>query len=297
MTDKKTIEEYIRALEHITGFLQSLLDEENKQPKAPKHEREKLSELTELRILAKSDQWPEAVPEELLCGEDDEHKNARAAGIIHDFVKENIKDKSFLDFGCGDGNVAWYAANLADTNTTVGYDLIEQNWERFLPKYNLSFTTDWGKVHDMGPYDIVVVNDVLDHADNPKEVMEKIASVKTPGTGKVFMRCHPWASRHGTHVYKQLNKAFLHLVFNEQEMATLGLTEMKTNKLLNPQNTYRRLIKEAGLSILQENITTQPVEMFFSHHPAILRRIREKWRNVKFPRETMEIQFVEYVLV
>lgn len=297
MADQRTIKEYIRALEHTIGFLRTLLEEEKTLPSAPTEERTLISELTELRMLAKSDSWPLAVPEDMICGEDEDHKNARAAGIIHDFMRIDLSGKKLLDFGCGEGHVPYIAASLIGTKLALGYDLINQNWDRFSKTPALVYTTQWQQVKDAGPYDVILLNDVLDHSDNPKDILEKLREVKMAETGKVFVRCHPWSSRHGTHAYKQLNRAYLHLVFTEDEMATLGVTEMKATKLLDPVTTYHRLIKEAGFTILKEDIITHPVELFFTHKPAILRRIREKWNNGEFPRAAMEVQFVDYVLV
>ena len=91
--NQKSIKEYIRALDHIGSFLKTLLEEENKIVPFQKGERDKLSEITELRMLAKSDVWPEAVPPELICSDIEEEKMSRAAGIIQDFIAVNLKEK------------------------------------------------------------------------------------------------------------------------------------------------------------------------------------------------------------
>jgi len=62
-------------------------------------------------------------------------------------------------------------------------------------------------------YDFILINDVLDHAADPLDMLEQVNKIRNPET-KIVVRCHPWTSRHGTHVYKQMNKAFLHLIFN-----------------------------------------------------------------------------------
>lgn len=303
--DQKTIKEYIRALEHITGFMRTLLEEELKAPPAPTSERDKISEITDLRLLAKSDQWPQAVPDDLICGEDEDNKLNRAAGIVHEFIRTDLTDKKFLDFGCGEGHVPFVAANLVGVKLAVGYDSTAQDWDHFGPVNNLELTTNFASVKNSGPYDVILVNDVLDHCKNPKTLLEQIRDVKSP-TARIYMRCHPWTSRHGSHLYKQLNKAYLHLVFTEDELYSIGLKETQTNKLLDPMTTYRSLIKDVGFTITQEEVITHPVELFFTHKPTVLRRIKEKWSKsenknlatgVEFPREIMEIQFVDFVLV
>ena len=69
--------------------------------------------------LLKSDEWPEAVPEFLICEDTEEDKSDRAEGIL-DFMGLDLDGKKFLDFGCGEGHVAMKAAESA--KVSVGYD-------------------------------------------------------------------------------------------------------------------------------------------------------------------------------
>lgn len=305
--DEKNIKEYIRALEHITAFLRNLLEEEKNMPVAG----DSLKELTELRMLSKSESWPPAVPAELLCEETDGAKMARGSGILQEFVKAPIDGKKFLDFGCGEGHVPFIAASLYGSEFSTGYDVVRNlEWDKFQEKNrdlkNFLLTNNWDEVVANAPYDVIVVNDVLDHSGDPVKALQQIRSVKKDKTGKVFVRCHPWTSRHGTHLYRQLNKAYLHLVFSKEELYSMGLKETATQPVLDPLGLYRLLLKDAGFTVLSEETVTQPVEMFFTHNPLILRRLKEKWATssdpeladgTKFPRETLEIQFVDYVLI
>jgi len=188
---------------------------------------------------------------------------------------------------------------------SVGYDIKKQNWDK-LKSERLTLTNSWSLVESLGPFDVILVNDVLDHTKDPKEELSKIQSVKKPQTGKVVLRLHPWSSRHGTHIYKQLNKAYLHLVFTEEELISMGLEETRTLRILDPINAYKKMIKEAGFSIIKENVTTHPIEMFFTHTPEVLRRIKSKWKNseipelasgVLFPRDVLEVQFIDFTLI
>lgn len=303
--EQKTIKEYIRALEHMTKFMQSLLEEELKTPLMPENDREKLSEITTLRILAKSEKWPLAVPEELICNDDEDQKLSRATDIINDYIKINISNKKILDFGCGEGHIPYIAANLFDVEKAVGYDpfphLYETTWNKFENTPNLKFSANFKEIKENGPYDIILINDVIDHAS--ENVLIKAKEVKSEN-GKILLRCHPWTSRHSTHLYKQLNKAYLQLVFTTDELFGMGLNETLTTKYIDPLANYNHLIEEAKLKIIEKNIITHPVELFFTHNPAILRRIKENWKDsntvyasgVEFPRSILEIQFVDFVL-
>jgi len=301
--NQKNIKEYIRALDHISSFLKTLLDEENRIIPEPK---DALSELTELRMLSKSELWPEAVPTGLICGETEEEKTSRASGIVEEFIGESLKDKSFLDFGCGEGHVPFVIASSQQVIKAVGFDIKkEASWDSLKTK-KLMLTNDWDEVEKASPFDVILVNDVLDHTKNPQEALKKIQRIKRNETGKVVLRVHPWTSRHGTHLYKKLNRAYLHLVFSEEELLSMGLEGLPTLKVTEPISAYKKMIKEAGFSILREETTTQPVEMFFTHTPEILRRIKSRWKNSEiaefasgavFPREALEIQFIDFTLI
>jgi len=73
MSDTKQIRHYLAALEHMKGFFNKLLEEEKATLHGPVSEREKLAELTDLRMLAKSDLWPDAVPKNLISDTETQH--------------------------------------------------------------------------------------------------------------------------------------------------------------------------------------------------------------------------------
>ena len=300
--DQKTIKEYIRALEHITKFMRVLLDEESRTPAELQDGRSELEEITTLRMLAKSEKWPKAVPDELICEENEDHKLARAAGIVNNFIVTDLSDKKLLDFGCGEGHVSYIAASLFDVKLSVGYD-ISKKWNEFEQTPNLKFSDDFEEIKKNGPYDAIVINDVIDHVD--ENVLIKAKELKTQH-GRIYLRCHPWTSRHGSHLYKQLNRAYLHLVFTSDELYAMGLKETYTRKFLDPIAEYKKLIKESGLLIVDENITNVPIELFFTHQSTVLRRIKEQWKNsenkefaegTKFPSGILEIQLADFILI
>lgn len=301
----KLMKEYKRTLQHMIQYFDVFLEEELKNPPMPSSEKDRITELTNLRILAKSDKWPQAVPEDLICGEDEDHKLARAAGIVNEFIRTDLTGKKLLDFGCGEGHVPYVAATLIGVDLAIGYDIENQNWEHFQETPRLRFTNDINVVKNKGPFDVIVLNDVLDHATNPIAVLKSAKDVLT-SNGKIYVRCHPWTSRHGTHLYKQLNKAYLHLVFNEDELYGMGLKQTPAKKLLDPINDYRKMINDAGLKTLNEEVMSHPVELFFTHEPQALRRIKEHWKASKdrelatgdaFARDILEIQFVDFILM
>ena len=77
------------------------------------------------------------------------------------------------------------------------------------------------------------------------DILNKIRSVCAPNA-KIFIRCHPWISRHGGHLYHQLNKAFAHLVFSPAELQMLNVDLAESIKVVSPLKEYRNWFPRAA---------------------------------------------------
>lgn len=301
--NKKQILDYIKALDHISIFLKELIEQENQLAPEPISAQEKLKETATLRLMCKKGSWPEAIPEEFICSNDYESRTFRAYGIIEQYIQADLQNKKFLDFGCGDGLVAETALKFG-AELAIGYDITtDELWDKIEKKENLIITNS---IDDIIPYkfDYILLNDVIDHSEDPNYILEKCTELLADD-GRIFCRCHPWTSRHGTHIYKKLNKAFIHIIFSEDELSKLDIDPLPVKKCLDPINNYREIIEHTNLEIESEKITTTPVEMFFSLDPVIVRRIKNHWveegdnpysNGENFPREILEIDFVDFVL-
>lgn len=252
-----------------------------------------------LSRLVKSDHWPLAVNPILICDEDSEpDKEIRAEAILDILIDQSVEGLAVLDFGCGEGHVAKTAMDKKP-RISVGYDLVQHKW----PWANTVFTTSFDEVKEKGPYDIIIAYDILDHTDDPAGALKQMKEVLAE-RGKVYARCHPWCSRHGTHLYRSLNRAFVHMVFDDNELKTMGLEPTKTNKVIHPLATYEKYLESAKLKSIKREIITEPVENFFVDNAVIAGRIKSNWknspdarfRNGEFPRFQMEQKFVDYIL-
>jgi 2-polyprenyl-3-methyl-5-hydroxy-6-metoxy-1,4-benzoquinol methylase len=258
----------------------------------------------DLKNLLNSKEWPQAVFQDQIADENSEKdKEERAEGIA-DILLPNLNDKKFLDFGCGEGHVAKHVAN--DSSLSVGYD-IEKSiksqlaWEE--KKEKLLLTTDFEKARSEGPYDIILIYDVLDHAkeESMSEILERAKSVLSED-GIIYLRCHPWCGRHGGHAYRKINKAFVHLVLTEDELKEMGLDLEPNQKVFFPLDTYSKAIEKAGLVNSQErDIDFLDVEPFFSENPIVKNRILaaygiKEWGEKGRPAFQMSQCFVDYVL-
>jgi 2-polyprenyl-3-methyl-5-hydroxy-6-metoxy-1,4-benzoquinol methylase len=257
-----------------------------------------------LKILLSSDDWPESVPEFQMTDESSESDKEERAETIADLFVELSDGEKFLDFGCGEGHVAKY---VSQKNFAVGYDIttpVSQNspWN---DKYDsLILTSDFNVVIANGPYHEILIYDMLDHAEDPVSVLKMAKSVLSE-KGSIRVRCHPWCSRHGGHLYRQINKAFVHLVFNEAELSEMGFVCDATlkNKVIYPIATYEKYIEQANLSKISMEVDSQDPESFFSETPIIAERIKLSLpenegtkKRQEFPSFQISQCFLDFVL-
>lgn len=275
-----------------------LLSEQNKE--APLVKSQSIDDFQILKDLLESDQWPEAVNSNMVCDfNSEEDKMDRGIGIVEIMIGDNLNNVKFLDYGCGEGHVAIQAKNSGAT-LSVGYDIRQtgnQSWETM---ESILLTTDFEKVKEHGPYDVVLLYDVLDHIENenPIDVLKKIKSLLNPN-GLVYIRCHPWCGRSGGHLYDKINKAYVHLIFTENELSSMGHNLIPNNKTLYPIKTYVDWINASGLKIISDIADTHPPEPFFKENETIRNRIYnvyDRKLSDEFPEFQLEQKFRDYIL-
>jgi SAM-dependent methyltransferase len=288
--------EKLEKIRDLVNDLIASLDE-----RAPIKEEPKLENYSEfglLKGLLESTSWPEAVFSAQIADDSSESDKMERAEGISDIILPPVLGKKFLDFGCGEGHVAKHVSKEAALS--VGYDIISRDpsWENKSEK--LLLTTDFEKVKAEGPYDTILIYDVLDHSqESPEELLIRAKSVLSQ-EGKIYLRCHPWTGRHGGHAYKKINKAFIHLVFEEKELSELGVVLDHNRKILRPINTYNKAIEDAGLKRSEPEVDTQEVEAFFEENPLVRNRILKSlglttWTS-DAPAFQMSQCFLDYVL-
>lgn len=261
-------------------------------------------EFEKLKELLVSSDWPESVLEFQIVDENSEQeKMDRAEGVIDILIQDDLKDKKFLDFGCGEGHMAKYCAS--QSISSIGYDISKSDKSSFIweeKQENLLLTTDFNKVKENGPYDIILLYDVIDHAEGgiekQVEILRSAAEILSE-KGKIYLRCHPWCARHGSHLYRQINKAFIHLVFSEDEINQLGYTlEKFQNKTIYPVLYYKKIIEMSGLKRKEPELERQNVEEFFKKTEIISNRIKNSvpLEGRAFPDFQLSICFADYIL-
>jgi 2-polyprenyl-3-methyl-5-hydroxy-6-metoxy-1,4-benzoquinol methylase len=201
-----------------------------------------------LSALMNSDLWPEAVSSNLICNENSEEEKEERAETIVDWLE--LQPTKFLDFGCGEGHVAKFISQMSQNLISVGYDLVQPKLKGNNTK--LFLTNNFNEVKKHGPYDTILLYDILDHSKDPLKILNQVKSLLQK-EGKAYIRIHPWCSRHGGHLYRTKNKAFIHLI----EPCNL---EQKITNL----DIYQNWIEQSDLHIIQEDFEEEPAPKFLN---------------------------------
>lgn len=228
-------------------------------------EDEELKTFTELRLLLKNNDWANAVDPDSMCLTE-EDKIQRAENIIESTVGHYLENLKFLDFGCGEGHVNFVSINQKPS-LSVGYDIVKQGtleWEKESPL----LTTNYSKVKSKAPYDIILVNDVIDHMDF-NELIQNLKELSDKHT-IFYVQCHPFSSRHGGHLYRQINKAFAHVIFTPKELEKMGF---KLDSIKNYDVSFYKDKLMEHFDILLESTEEEYVENFFSKNEYIQKRM------------------------
>lgn len=258
-----------------------------------------LDDFEKLKTALESDRWPEAVNKNLVCDpESESDKIERGRGVVDLMIEDALPNLRFLDFGCGEGHSALYVAEERAA-LSVGYDIKASDQWAKLPKLeNLLLTADFEEVQRRGPYNAILLFDVIDHAthETPQDILKKAASLLAD-RGRVYLRAHPWTSRHATHLYHDLNKAYIHLIFKEEELDSLVKPRFREHNIgvKYPLMTYAGYFKAAGLKEVNRREIKEAVEPFFKI-PKIAERIMKNTEFNQYPEFQMSLQFIDYVL-
>jgi 2-polyprenyl-3-methyl-5-hydroxy-6-metoxy-1,4-benzoquinol methylase len=238
--------------------------------------------------------WPQAVPEFCIAKQCDADQINRANMVLDFTINKNVQGQHFLDFGCGEG---WIASEIAKRGvaTSTGYDILSNAKWRDLQ--GAGYTSKFEDLKE-NFYDVILLYDVVDHSEDPIGMMAQVLKCLKPD-GTVYVRCHPWTSRHGSHLWNRgLNKAYIHLFLNWAEIVSLtNETPIYTRTERKPKEAYKWFFK--GFDIKKENHITEPVPEMF-HVPAFKSRLASEQEltmdGVDKLLKDMQTQFIDYVL-
>jgi hypothetical protein len=296
MQNIETPEDFINCLKQMIAFMESYVTNPEKIKKLNAPENDKfmgIKELTHLRSLVKSEIWPNAIPENYLNTEEEEAADA----LLKSLIKTDMFEKKVLELGCRTGLNCATAKHNFHAKKVVGYD----NIDHFVDYEEVILTQSWEDVVANAPYDVIFSNETIDEKVEFDKWLEKTKSLRSSNC-KVFIRCHPWCSRHGANLHKQLNKAFLNVVFSPEELFTLGVTPKNTRKFLNPIEDYKAIFQKTGYSIESMDEVKSDIENLFENSQIVSKRIKQHWKKTdlkdyEFPRTFLEYEAIDFTLI
>lgn len=217
-----------------------------------------------------SDNWPVAVNPDEICQTELE-KEIRAENILDLLVGESLENKNIIYFG----RDFEYIKKAA----------LKQNCNRIDDHYHEGSYPDHDHViiYNELEYNSSILNDAW-------MLMGKNAIL--------HLRVHPWCSRHGINQYRTLNKAYIQLIFDKDELFELGINDDTKLKIIDPEKEYDEIIKNVGFTILDKKITTNKLENFFLDNLAIRNRLKYRFEAAgkELVPYKLSIEFIDYTL-
>lgn len=249
-----------------------------------------LKNFTELKMLLKSDFWPNALSEDELK----ENTEEKIIYLVNNLVKlENLSVAYFGENADIFGKT--FLANNAEKAVCFSSDKkpnifkIEENNQLGI------ITTDKNDVIKNGPYDVIVCNDFIEHTgENPENWLAFMKSIRK-SNGPIYLRAHPFCSRY--HDHNLANKAYTHLIFNDSEKLKAGCPSgKKTCKQLLTENEYFKMFYNLELTIVERNLIEYPLEDIFLKNTELQEKILETIQRETFFKEEISFEYVDYLL-
>lgn len=292
------LQEPIRKVNDGFSKMKKVFEETTGQLTAQANEDD-TDDFEKLKKALLSERWPEAVNKNWICNPNSNtDKTERGRGVIEKLIDQSLTNKKFLDFGCGEGHSVASAVEK-QAAIAVGYDLVAQNWDQWKTIPAITLTTDIQEAAKHGPYDVILLFDVIDHikGTDPTSLLKQARELLADD-GKIYIRFHPYTSKHATHLYHDLNKAYVHLVFTDEELKKIipqSKYEEPNIGVVYPLITYSKYIKDADLKIVLKKEETDAVEPFFKI-PKIAKRIMERTKTREFPEFQLSLNFIDMVV-
>lgn len=282
--------------------------------------------------LILSDLWPNEVAPSLIV-RNEQQITIRAKSIAHSYGLHKMNGKKFLDFGCGNGAVVIEACKMglfafgydhvqqwSDLGVDAAKKALEATVKKLAKDGKLTgdqadelidvvlsqdlahevdnFSIDKDYILSNGPYDIISLYDVIDHIMTHDEAVEAMSFVRGCATSDtvINVRCHPWTSRHGGHLYETINRAYAHILLSEEEYQKHAT--VKVRKITRPLAEYAKIFQKAGLIVCNEETHMSRIpmeEMFLSEH--LVKMFSAKLSgDADWQSHVLSLAFIDYKL-
>ena len=138
---------------------------------------------------------------------------------------EMFKDKIVLDIGCGAAGKTLYYASL-DAKKIYGVEILEKYKEEannLATQKNLDSKFEFviGDASKLSFkdnfFDVIIMNDALEHVDAPSLVLKECYRVLKPG-GRLYLNFPPYFHPYGAHLSDAIGIPWVHLFFSDNTL-------------------------------------------------------------------------------
>lgn len=143
-------------------------------------------------------------------------------------TNEMFKNKTVLDIGCGAGGKTIYYASLG-VKKIYGLEVLEKYKEDaetlaaqkgYTDKFNF-VCEDAAKMNfESGTFDAIIMNDAMEHVDEPLKVLNECFRVLKPG-GKLYLNFPPYNHPFGAHLSDAIGIPWVHCFFSDKTLIGL----------------------------------------------------------------------------
>ena len=178
--------------------------------------------------------------------------------LNHTNAEDMFMGKTVVDIGCGAAGKTLYFASFG-VKHIYGVDVLENykhEAETLAAELNLSekFTfvaNDAAKLpFEDASIDTIILNDTMEHVDEPEEVLLECMRVLTKG-GRIFLNFPPYHHPYGSHLQDAIALPWAHLFFSDKTMITVYKDIVKL--LPNGEARVKFRLSECGEKIAYIN--------------------------------------------
>jgi len=265
-------------------------------------------------IIALLQEEPDAPPAPSIAEEWPKAKEIISpAKEAQDFLNRSmmqIENCNVLDFGSGLGYLSSLIGQKA--KKTISYDITQEK-TRLEPGDTFKIVNTIEDIQQEGPYDIIFLKDVLDHlepatSEETQLYIEqlhikylKLLKSCLASSGKIYLRIHPWTSRHGGHLFHTQNMAYIHLILSDEEYLEKSVNSgvKVTHQIFNAENYYKKCINKSGLNIFKTTLIKEDLEDFIIAR--LLDQIKKHYPLLTITdaelRSLLAVSYIDFLLI